>query len=99
MRQAYPLDLKITLTIKRLREFCKQNDAQVYLALSGGKDSQVLAHIIRCAGLPIPFVFVNTFPNNIQRDMVSDRIRVDHSFWDNYLYIRKVACPTLCKYS
>jgi len=60
MRQAYPLDLKITLTIKRLREFCKQNDAQVYLALSGGKDSQVLAHIIRCAGLPIPFVFVNT---------------------------------------
>jgi len=65
-RQAYPLDLKIAFTVKRLKEFYYQNSGKVYLCLSGGKDSQVLAHIIKKHfGDKIPLVFVNTLNEHV----------------------------------
>lgn len=74
--QAAPLDVKIAMTKRRIREWIKEWGTDgVYVSFSGGKDSTVLLHIVRQMeaeaaeeaskiGLepqaPIPAVFVNT---------------------------------------
>lgn len=59
-RQALPLQTKVEMTLRRVREWQDHYDGLVYLAYSGGKDSSVLGHIIRSAGLDIPLVFSDT---------------------------------------
>lgn len=62
-RYALPLEAKILLTKDRYRKFYDHFDGNVFLCLSGGKDSQVLAHIIRSmrGGYgDIEFVFFDT---------------------------------------
>ncbi|MBR3722231.1 MAG: hypothetical protein IKN12_05635 [Selenomonadaceae bacterium] len=44
-RQSLPLQSKILLAKKRIREFCEHCDGDVYVSFSGGKDSTVLLHI------------------------------------------------------
>lgn len=45
--QSLPLDMKVTLTQSRLRQWVwEYGEDGVYLSLSGGKDSTVLSHII-----------------------------------------------------
>lgn len=74
--QAAPLDVKIAMTKRRIREWINEWGTDgVYVSFSGGKDSTVLLHIVREMeaeaaaaareiGLepraPIPAVFVNT---------------------------------------
>lgn len=74
--QSLPLDLKITMTKQRIREWLKEfGNEGVYVSFSGGKDSTVLLHIVRQMEAeeaemaaqfgfdpqpPIPAVFVNT---------------------------------------
>lgn len=41
--QLYPLDIKVSITKSRIREFVREQD--VYFSFSGGKDSEVLAYI------------------------------------------------------
>lgn len=60
--QSYPLWRKIQITKSRILEFAKEFDNQIYVSLSGGKDSTVLLHIVRQT-LPdanVPAVFVDT---------------------------------------
>ena len=45
--QSLPLTAKIIMTQQRVRAWYEHWDGQVYVAVSGGKDSQVLAHIVK----------------------------------------------------
>lgn len=59
--QALPLELKISLTKQRIREWVREYGTDgVYISFSGGKDSTVLLHIVRSLYPDIEAVFVNT---------------------------------------
>ena len=58
--QSLPLDAKIRMTERRIREWYEEFDGDVYVSVSGGKDSQVLAHIVKNLYPDVPCVFVNT---------------------------------------
>lgn len=51
---------KVLKTQTRIYEWYRRFDGQVYLSFSGGKDSTVLAHIIRGMGLKVEKVFADT---------------------------------------
>ena len=60
--QSLPLSIKVLMTQERIRNWVREYDESgVYLSFSAGKDSTVLAHIIRevCGYKNIPFVFVD----------------------------------------
>ena len=68
-RQALPLSAKILMSTARIREWYDHWDGQVYVSFSGGKDSTVLADLVRSVYPDVPIVFSNTgleFPE-IQR--------------------------------
>lgn len=58
--QSLPLESKIIMTEQRIRGWYEHWDGQVYVSVSGGKDSQVLAHIVKSMYKDVPCVFVNT---------------------------------------
>ena len=58
--QSLPLDIKIRMTERRIRDWYEAFDGEVYVSVSGGKDSQVLAHIVKNLYPDVPCVFVNT---------------------------------------
>ena len=68
MRQQYPLDLKVQLSLRRVEEWVSYwGKNNVYVAFSGGKDSTVLLHLVRSKFPDIPAVFVDTgleYPEN-----------------------------------
>lgn len=57
--QSLPLDIKIRMTARRIRDFADYNDA--YISISGGKDSRVLDDIeSRFVCYKLPRVFIDT---------------------------------------
>lgn len=58
--QSLPLDIKIQMTKRRIREWYEHYDGDVYVSFSGGKDSTVLKHIIDSIYNDVPALFVNT---------------------------------------
>lgn len=59
--QALPLELKISMTKRRIREWVREYGIDgVYVSFSGGKDSTVLLHIVREMYPEVEAVFVNT---------------------------------------
>lgn len=56
------LELGIADALFRINRDYKRTNGQIYLSFSGGKDSTVVAELIKMANLPtkIPFVFANT---------------------------------------
>lgn len=58
--QSLPLNAKVSMTRRRIRDWYDGWDGSVYLSFSGGKDSTVLKHIIDDMYLDIPSVFVDT---------------------------------------
>lgn len=59
--QSLPLDLKISMTKARLREWVRQyGESGVYVSFSGGKDSTVLLDIVRSVYPNVKAVFVDT---------------------------------------
>lgn len=58
--QALPLEIKIIKTQRRIREWYNHYDGDVYVSLSGGKDSTVLKHIVDSIYHDVPAVFVDT---------------------------------------
>lgn len=59
-RQALPLQAKILMTQRRIRDWVDYWHDDVYVSFSGGKDSTVLKHIVDQMYDNIPAVFVNT---------------------------------------
>lgn len=60
--QSLPLEAKVEMTRRRIREWYDYWDGQVCLSFSGGKDSTVLKHIIETTSgvYDVPCVFVDT---------------------------------------
>lgn len=59
--QALPLDMKIMLTQRRIRDWVNYwGTSGVYVSFSGGKDSTVLLHMVRELFPNVEAVFVNT---------------------------------------
>ena len=46
LRQALPLEEKIRLTNRRIKEWYEYHSGKVYVSFSGGKDSTVLLHLL-----------------------------------------------------
>jgi len=59
-KQSLPLNSKIILSEKRIREFYEKLEGNVYVSFSGGKDSTVLLDIIWKIYPDTPAVFVDT---------------------------------------
>lgn len=59
-KQSLPLNSKILLTKRRIREWYEYYNGDVYISFSGGKDSTVLMHIAKELYNDIPIVFVDT---------------------------------------
>lgn len=45
-KQSLPLEAKIAMTLRRIREWYEYWDGNVYVSFSGGKDSTVLLHLV-----------------------------------------------------
>lgn len=61
MLQALPLDLKISMTKARIRQWVNEfGEEGVYISFSGGKDSTVLLHLVREMYPRVPAVFCDT---------------------------------------
>lgn len=58
--QSYPLSMKIALTKDRIRGWYKEYNGNVFVSRSGGKDSDVLGHIVKSMYPDVPQVFINT---------------------------------------
>ena len=59
-RQALPLGAKVLMSQNRIREWYEHFDGNVCVSFSGGKDSTVLAHLVRDVYPDVPLVFSNT---------------------------------------
>jgi len=60
LRQRYPLETKIRMSLNRITFWHRKYQGNVYVAFSGGKDSTVLLHLVRTLYPDVPAVFVNT---------------------------------------
>lgn len=60
--QSLPLEAKIIMTQRRIRDWYEYWDGEVYVSFSGGKDSTVLKHLVETTSgvYDVPNVFVNT---------------------------------------
>lgn len=58
--QHLSLDLKITMTKSRIRQWYNEFSGDVYVSFSGGKDSTVLLHLVRELYPEVPAVYVDT---------------------------------------
>lgn len=58
--QSLPLEAKILMTQRRIRDWYDHWNGEVYVSFSGGKDSTVLKHIVDEMYDDVPAVFVNT---------------------------------------
>jgi 3'-phosphoadenosine 5'-phosphosulfate sulfotransferase (PAPS reductase)/FAD synthetase len=58
--QVLPLEQKVNLSLRRIKDFLIANDNKCYISFSGGKDSTVLLDLVRIINPSIEAVFVDT---------------------------------------
>lgn len=99
--QALPLDLKISLTKSRIRQWVHEfGEDGVYVSFSGGKDSTVLLHIVRSMFPGIPAVFVNTgleYPEIVQFVKTFDNVEIIRPKMNFKKVIEKYGYPFISK--
>lgn len=59
-RQSLPMEAKVRMTLKRIREWYEAWDGDVYVSFSGGRDSTVLLDLVWSLYPNVPAVFSNT---------------------------------------
>jgi len=59
-RQGLPMNIKIQLTKRKIESFYNAFDGQVYISYSGGKDSEVMMHLVKSLYPDVKVVFVDT---------------------------------------
>ena len=59
-KQSLPLEVKIEMSKRKIREWLEHWDNECYVSFSGGKDSTVLLDLVRQVDKNIPAVFSNT---------------------------------------
>lgn len=59
-RLALPLQLKVEMSKRRIKEWYDSYNGEVYVAFSGGKDSTVLLDLVRSIYPNVPALFVDT---------------------------------------
>ena len=59
-KQALPLEAKIIMSRKRIRDWYEHWQGMVYASVSGGLDSAVMYHLIHTQYPDVPGIFVNT---------------------------------------
>lgn len=59
-RQGLPLEMKIKMSLRRIRIWHERHAGETYVAFSGGKDSTVLLHLVRSLYPDTPAVFIDT---------------------------------------
>lgn len=97
--QSLPLSAKIRMTEQRIIDWYEAFYGDVYVSVSGGKDSQVLAHIVKRLYPDVPCVFVNT---GLEYDSVrvkgqelaDETLRPDMNFFE---VITKYGYPVISK--
>lgn len=78
-KQAWPLEKKIEHTLKRICEFYESVDGKAYICFSGGKDSQVLLHLVRSVYPKMLAVFSNT--GNEKKQIVKNVKKFNNVEW------------------
>jgi 3'-phosphoadenosine 5'-phosphosulfate sulfotransferase (PAPS reductase)/FAD synthetase len=58
--QALPLEVKIRMSLVRIKQWYEAFDGNVYVSFSGGKDSTVLLHLVRSIFPDVEAVFCDT---------------------------------------
>ena len=101
--QMLPLDIKIRMTERRIRDWVNEFGQEgVYVSFSGGKDSTVLVDIVRNRlGLTdIPLVFMNTgleFPEIVKFVQTFDNVVMLRPKMNFKQVIEKYGYPFLVK--
>ena len=59
-KQSLPLNIKISMTKRRIAEWYNKYKGNVYISYSGGKDSEVMLHLVKSCHSDVKIVFVDT---------------------------------------
>jgi 3'-phosphoadenosine 5'-phosphosulfate sulfotransferase (PAPS reductase)/FAD synthetase len=97
--QSLSLDAKVRLSILRIRAWYEHWQGQVYVSVSGGLDSTVLAHLVRSVYPDVPLVFFDTgleYPENRRQcqEMGAEFIRPKRTFQE---VIERCGYPVVSK--
>lgn len=97
--QSLPLEVKVHMSQARIREWYEYWQGNVYVSFSGGKDSTVLAHLVREYYPDVPLVFSNTgleYPEVRQfaKKLGAETVQPEMSFAD---VIREYGYPLVSK--
>jgi len=66
-KRSLPLDAKVHMSLNRIRQWIEAHDGCVYVSVSGGLDSTVLAHLVQQVDPNVSLVFFDTgmeYPEN-----------------------------------
>lgn len=79
--QSLPLEQKILMSKRRIREWYDAWDGDVYVSFSGGKDSTALLHLVRSMYPDVQGVFVDT---GLEYPEIRDFVKT----WDNITILK-----------
>jgi 3'-phosphoadenosine 5'-phosphosulfate sulfotransferase (PAPS reductase)/FAD synthetase/DNA-binding XRE family transcriptional regulator len=60
LRRRYPLELKVEMSLRRIRDWYHHHCGNVFVSFSGGKDSSVLLDLVRSQFPDVPAIFAAT---------------------------------------